>query len=321
MASQPDPIAPAVGTASARPGRSFFLLGDDCCPAYRNVRDLPRCEPYRNLVEALWASFQPSPDPHFLVDAKAHFLQRFWEMYLFVTLRERGMNPQKGKTVGPDFFIEVEGRRYWIEAIAPDAGDGEDRVPGPFYDPPGEVVVRDVPKREIMLRYTHALVSKMEKWPGWVEKGVVNPTDGYVIAIDGRGCNDFLDGVIPLFIEAFLPFGNLTLRLDRATGKEVGRYFEYSDTVHKKSQAPVSTAPLLDPAYGPVSAVLHSLVDCGNHPPRLGGDFTLLHNPIATCPIPDAAFSWCLQQHYREDHLDPIYPDGAEQGTDHREWS
>lgn len=284
-------------------GHAFFYPGEDCCPSYRNVRDLPHCQPYRDLVEDLWSRYQPSQDPNFLTDARHHFQQRFWEMYLFVTLQDRGMNPQKGQALGPDFFLEVEGRRFWVEAIAPDAGNGEDRVPDMWDIPPGEVVVGDVPKREILLRYTHALAAKRDKWLGWVARGVVALNDGYLVAIDGRGCNDFHDGVIPLYIEAFLPFGPLTLLINRNTGKAEDRYFQHSDTIHKQNKAPVSTAPLLDASYAPVSAVLHSLVDCGNHPEALGGDFALLHNPLATVPLPDSAFSWCLQQHFDQDHL------------------
>lgn len=303
--SQP-PSKPAENPTSGtvQPGvQAFFQPGEDCCPAYRHVRDLPHCQPYRELVEALWARYQPSQDPNFLTDARQHFLQRFWEMYLFVTLQDQGMNPQKGQALGPDFYLEIDGRRYWVEAIAPDAGEGEDRVPDTRHDPPGEIIVREVPRREILLRYTHALAAKRDKWLGWLARGVVASTDGYLVAIDGRGCNDFHDGVIPLFIEAFLPFGPLTLLINRNTGKAEDRYFQHSDTVHKQNQAPVSTAPLLDESYAPVTAVLHSLVDCGNHPEALGGDFVLLHNPLASVSLPDSAFSWCLQQHFDHDHL------------------
>jgi hypothetical protein len=287
-----------------QPGvQAFFLPGEDCCPAYRHVRDRAHNLAYRDFVEALWARYQPSQDPNFLTDARQHFLQRFWEMYLFVALQEQGLNPQKGQALGPDFYLEIDGRRFWIEAIAPDAGEGEDRVPETHYAPPGEVVAREVPRREILLRYTHALAAKRDKWLGWLAKGVVASTDGYLVAIDGRGCNDFHDGVIPLFIEAFLPFGHLTLMINKVTLKTEGRYFQHSDTVHKQNQAPVSTAPLLDDSYAPVTAVLHSLVDCGNRPEALGGDFVLLHNPKASVTLPDSAFSRCLQHHFEDDHL------------------
>ncbi len=290
------------GSATPRvvqPGvQAFFLPGEDCCRAYKNARDLDHNQPYRDLVEALWARYQPSQDPNFLTDARQHFLQRFWEMYLFVTLQDRGMNPQKGKALGPDFFIEIEGRRFWIEAIAPGPGEGPDKVPQRIL---GEVM--SVPKTEVILRYTSALAEKRDKWLEFLSKGLVDAKDGYIVAIDGRDCDEFHGCVIPLFIEAFLPFGHLTLLINKATMKAEDSFFQHSDTVHKQNSSPVSTAPLLDESYAPVTAVLHGLVDCWNHPEALGGNFAMLHNPKANITLSDSTFSWCLQHHFEDDHL------------------
>lgn len=289
---------------------AFFSLDEDCCRAYRNARDLPHNQAVKDFVELLWARFQPSQDPNFLSDARHHFLQRFWEMYLFVSLQERGLSPKKGEALGPDFYLEVEGRRYWIEAIAPDAGDGANRVPGR--------VLREamrVPKTEIILRYTSALAEKRGKWLEWLKKGIVSASDGYIVSINGRLCDEFNGPVIPLFIEAFLPFGPLTVMINKATLKAEDCFFQHSDTVLNKNQAPVSTAPLLEESYAPISAVLHSLVDPWNHPKELGGDFELLHNPKASTRLLDSSFLWCLQQHFVEDHLEPLRPKGSIQDS------
>jgi len=60
--------------------------------------------------------------------------------------------------------------------------------------------------------------------------------------------------------------------------------------------ATVSTPTFLDPeeAYF-CSAVLHSAVDCANCPSRMGGDFSMLHNPGAINSIGPETFSWCEQ--------------------------
>ena len=51
-------------------------------------------------------------------DARKHFLERYWEMYLTVALIGSGFVPKRVGNTGPEFFIEVEARRFWVEAIA-----------------------------------------------------------------------------------------------------------------------------------------------------------------------------------------------------------
>ena len=91
---------------------------------YKPIRDFPDNKPYRAFVEYLWTRYQPSGDgdAFFLTEAKRHFRQRFWEMYLFCSLEDRRLKVHKTTGRGPDFFLEVAGKKYWVEAIAPEAG-------------------------------------------------------------------------------------------------------------------------------------------------------------------------------------------------------
>jgi len=65
----------------------------------------------------------------------------------------------------------------------------------------------------------------------------------------------------------------------------------------------VNTAVFLEPEYAFISAVLHSMVDCINRPDELGGDFQVLHNPIANRPLDPTVFSWCDQFIYENGTL------------------
>ena len=58
----------------------FFLQGSAQDPAYKNVRDSVNFTDARMFVEELWTDYEPLADTHFKVDAKAHFVQRFWEI-------------------------------------------------------------------------------------------------------------------------------------------------------------------------------------------------------------------------------------------------
>jgi len=111
-----------------KPQQSFFLPGDVCDPGYLNIRRVPFVRPAKRYVERLWRVYAPYADRHFREDARKHFLQRYWEMYLAVALKDAGFTPVKLTDKGPEFFIEIDGRRVWVEAIAPGGGQGPDKV-------------------------------------------------------------------------------------------------------------------------------------------------------------------------------------------------
>ncbi len=85
----------------------------------------------RERIEELWARYRPyCPDAHFLSDARKHFVQRTWEMYLACALMDVGFELSRPPPKGPDILTTLDGSRLWIEAVAPTAGDGPDAVPG-----------------------------------------------------------------------------------------------------------------------------------------------------------------------------------------------
>jgi hypothetical protein len=99
--------------------QSFFLPGECTDPAYRNVRDDPYFAEAKTFVESLWSRYRDLKlaDSHFCKDARNHFLERFWEMYLAVTLRESGFNLKqdrnKKKGEGPEFYFLHDNRKIW----------------------------------------------------------------------------------------------------------------------------------------------------------------------------------------------------------------
>ena len=89
----------------------------------------------------------------------------------------------------------------------------------------------------------------------------------------------------PYFIKAFLPFGPLIFKFDREQGKFVDTYPDHRENIGNKSGERAPTTALIDPAYSFISAILHSGVNWIIHPPILGEDFSILHNPIAAHPL------------------------------------
>ncbi len=269
----------------------FFIAGGSDDPEYTNVRDQPHLETTRQFIACLWRDYEPFADPNCRTNAKNHFLARFWEMYLTVTLKKRGFKLKRIGNEGPEFYIEQGNKRLWVEAIAPGPGDGLDRVPEVEYDS-----ANLVPTEKILLRFTHALKEKGKKYRGAIEKGIISPNDGYLLAINSRAIPHAPYGnTLPFFVQAYLPFGDYSVTFDQSTGDICDSLYQYRGAVCKKIGTSVSTRAFLDPEYAFVSAVLHSSVDCVNRPDELGGDFCVLHNPNATHSIEQSLFNWSTQ--------------------------
>jgi hypothetical protein len=278
---------------------SFFLPGNATDPAYVNVRDSPNLTDAKAFVDSLWPRYQHLADTNCRSDARNHFLQRFWEMYLACTLSERGFALYKVGDAGPEFYFVYEGRRIWVEAIAPTQGDGPDHVPAIV---PGQAYT--VPSEKVVLRFTSAFRTKSLKLAADIAKGLIGDDDLVLLAINSRGIPHAPYGAdMPFFLKAFLPFGNLTLELNTQTRQVVDRYHTYRPSIEKQNASSVGTAPFLDLQSQSFVGVLHSAVDCANRPANLGADFQVLHNPLARVPLPRDLFAWCVQYEHAENEL------------------
>jgi hypothetical protein len=225
-------------------------------------------------------------------------------MYLGVAFLRTRLPMKKVADAGPDFAVEIGPRRFWIEATAPSAGDGPDRVPEEQDD--GEGIIS--PTEKILLRFTHCLLEKQRQYCAALADGLVRIEDGYILGVNSRAIPHAAFGHVPPFpVRAFLPFGQQYCRYDIRTGRIVESGFERRDSIVKAAGSPVSTAAFLDPRYSWVSAVLHSAVDPINLPRRLGQDFELIHNPLAAHPICRETFSDWAQFSFDTERSQLIY--------------
>lgn len=221
-------------------------------------------------------------------------------MYLAVAFLDRGLKISPGSGTGPEFYFLSGQTKVWVEAVAPGPGTGSDRVPETELG-----VAYEVPTAKILLRFANALAKKRARYRSAIAAATISAPDGYMLAINSRRIPHAPYGnTLPYFVQALLPFGDLTLTLDRASHKIEDVFYAPRETVAKENQATVTMRPFLDPEFAFVSAVLHSAVDCVNRPPELGGDFAVLHNPSATHPIHPSVFDWCDQYSYRDGVLE-----------------
>jgi len=286
----------------------FFLAGPAGDPAYVNVRDSPNLADARAFTESLWPSYRHLADPHFRSDARNHFLERFWEMYLACSLLSRGFDLLRAGSEGPEFFFLNKGRRVWVEAVAPGPGLGPDRV---LETRAGERYT--VPADKIILRFTGAFRAKQRKLASDIQKGIVAPDDQVLLAINSRGIPHAPYGAeLPYIVKALFPIGAYALNIDTRTREITDRVHQYRPEVQKTNLSPVATTALLEAESAPFSAVLHSAVDCDNRPRLLGADFLVLHNPSASRKLPSDVFSWCRQLEYTDDALHELPAQGSD---------
>jgi hypothetical protein len=284
---------------------TFFSL-DTCGDRdYEAVRDLPQAKDCKCFVEELWRDYKPYCDTNFLSDARNHFHQRFWEMYLCVTMLKRGFVIEKSGSEGPEFSITIEGKKFWFEAIAPETGTTDDRVPDFDFEQ-----TSSVPTEKVLMRYTAALSEKLRKYQGYRAKGIISENDGYIVAINSNKIPyAYFGSILPYHVQAFLPFGDFTVAVNPKTHEKVDEYFQYRGEVKNKNNSPISTQPFLDPTYRGISAIIHSKFDvagyaCGTA--RWGENFDVLHNPLATSPLPFEALNWCKYRYMRDDKLETV---------------
>ncbi len=233
-------------------------------------------------------------------------MERFWEMYLAVTFLERGFELSRAGNVGPEFCFTSGNQKIWVEAVAPGPGTGNDRVPELQM---GVEVASKVPTEQILLRYTNAISEKRKRYLAALERGILDDSDGYVLAINSRRIPHAPYGnTLPFFVQALLPIW-ASNSSNRSQDRRIWRpVLPASRPVTKAKGSLVSTASFLEPQFAFVSAVLHSSVDCVNRPSGLGGEFTILHNPNTARSLDHSVFDWCEQLIYRDGALQKSIP-------------
>lgn len=273
---------------------SFFSPGKASIH-YSNLRNSRKCPEGRAFVEKLWLRFSAVADSTAREDAKQNFQQRFWEMYLWATLSDWDFNPLAPGGEGLDFHVDNAGIRTWFEANVPEAGSGADAVEEHFSSP-GKWEFREVPYDRIVLRLTSAFHSKVAQYRKWLDRGLVNRGDAFVIALNLRMVpHTIFDSTPPLLARAFLGAGQLLVPVIQDPADNREPVITRKTEVSKLSGSLVSTALLMSEEFECVSGVLTSRADSQFHSNPLGSDFTLLLNPRAAVPVPPSIAAKCDQ--------------------------
>jgi len=224
------------------------------------------------------------------------FWSRVSEALLSVRLCNMGLNPVQSHAGGPDFLLIEKGRKIWIEVICPEPRG----VPSAWLNStPSEVLeVKDFPHESIILRWTSAIKEKAEKLigssdgtvKGYLERGIVESEDAYVIAVNGCQLRDgpfpALLGIsqFPFAAEAVFAIGPYQIRIDGETLEQTGAGHKHRPLISKPKGAPVPAYTFLDARFKPISAIW--AVDVAGPSTGNINPMAVIHNPNAFNPIP-----------------------------------
>ncbi|OQW75203.1 MAG: hypothetical protein BVN35_08860 [Proteobacteria bacterium ST_bin11] len=258
-------------------------------------RAIFRAETIRLCQEFIQSGYADGKFEHELTsDQTSKFWSSLSEALIFEQLKGKNFLSRPNIGIGPDFLIECDGRKLWIEVICPTHSGIPDDWLNIQLDKGSSP-----PDTEILLRWTSAYKEKAEKLlgnpsgkpTGYLANGIVSEQDLYVIAINGcqlrHGPFSALHGMsqFPYAAEAVFPIGPYQVHLDRATMNIVGQNYQERRNIPKPKGKTVSTEAFLDPTHKMISALWAVDFDgcriLGNHQPS-----AILHNPCAQNPLP-----------------------------------
>jgi len=275
----------------------FDVDGDNLDPGFVNIRARRYWaeQEMHERIEAMWETYEPYADPDFRHGFARDVDGRFWEMYLGCTLLEAGRAllpaAERLRDGGqPDLCVVEDGRRIWIEAIAPDDGEpGPDQIvrPVPINEGGGFV---PAPVRQAQLRTTSAFWTKSRAIARYLSEGVIGADDVRIIAISASRFGPYVGEDPPLIISSLYPIGDAYVTIDRETGEIVDQGFHAAPVIERDG-CPIPRTAFLDGRFADISGVLWSRIGLGNMSRRIR-PLTYAHNPLAYRPLPERWGVW-----------------------------
>ena len=248
------------------------------------------------ILQKMWERYEPYADPDFRQGFARDVDGRFWEMYLGCMLLETGrvLLPavERQREGGqPDLCVLEDGRRIWIEAIAPDEGaSGPDQIirPVPINEGGGLIAA---PIRQAQLRTSSAFWTKAQKIRRYIEQEVIAPEDTRIIAISASRFGIYAaEQPLPLIITTLFPIGGAYFTIDRDTGDVLEEGFHPAPFIPRESN-PIPRTAFINERFAEISGVIWSRIGIGNQSRQIR-PITYVHNPLAQVPLPMNWSSW-----------------------------
>jgi hypothetical protein len=249
---------------------------------------------FGDRTEELYAICHEVLDKKFANQIKHDFASCYSELYFAATFIKRlGFRVTHPSDKGPDFYLHD--LNCWAEVVTLSNGekDNENSISRPETG-----IVTNYPKDQIMLRITFSFVYKARKILRYIREGTIKESQPVIICINSGWLEalyrfpSYPVGGFPEVVTTLLPIGNMVVVVNREDMTVVDKTFEYSSSVNKrkadKSSEAIKTDYFVDPEYAFISAVLYSYANVTDpiDSQHLGRDFFMIHNPLASHPLP-----------------------------------
>ena len=243
--------------------------------------------PLRERIVELFRFLDGLEDPHFEQELDRDPDARLWEMMVAKILKFEGTNPTSTDH-GPDFVVQKDGKRVFIEAICPGPGDerNPNSVPPMVYGTP---IAQEVPVAQIVLRIRGALEEKKRKYTQYLEDGIVSENDVCIIAVSSTKLGPRANLWPPAIMRATHGLGNRYVVFGRSEGV-VDEGSQSCESIPKVNGEEIDTRFFLGEENRLVSAVLYSDCSLFSLVFDLFDESMIIHNPNARMPLQPGFF-------------------------------
>lgn len=226
-----------------------------------NAKFVPEDSAYLEHMESLWRIYRPfaSPDfQHQMLADNDKFYSLTWELILGAKLLEKGYHLERSiNDARPDLCLIWEGKRVWIECCLPTGGDPS--KPNSVTDPPYDGEFHKACPDKSVLRCTQVLSEKKQQHLRWIEKGVCNQDDPFLIAING--CNlklKIYNSSLPQILRALYATGDMYAVIDPKDTEYRNSGYLFQPKIDKSETTSISTTFFLEKENSHISGVLFS---------------------------------------------------------------
>jgi hypothetical protein len=269
----------------------FFNLSQITDASYSyifNLCDKSRYKLRRFIEQELWPKFIPvcgDPLKEVRNDSIKHLHQRTWEMYLTCLLMSKTSHHLvKPPKEAPDILIEDNFGRLWLEASALETGNK--------YNEARRLSNHGINDDAILLRLLSAISEKLKQYNKRITKGVVKPSDRYVIAINGGEIKDCDIGIPPHIVKLLYGIGGPGAVFSTDIDIPPTYYLGAKKIVKGKSGKFVKIGQFLYEGLRGISAVLFFPYGIWGFNTLDGRWAITVHNPKAIVPLAPGTFGF-----------------------------